>query len=254
MSIDEEDNARSQLRARQGQGARYDAASAPHADLALVRRGTAYFARKLRDLADRDFHGPSLLPGRTRAHVVAEVGYRARAFARLVESTRTGNGTPIYESTSSRDEEITFGGTLPAGALRYLFDHAEVHLNVEWRDLGDAQWDQWATDDSGRPRCIRQTPWFRASEIWISAVDLDNGGSFLDFPADLTDRLLLQFATNAPFDVTLMPTDRSQPLVVGAGGSEIRGAAADLLRWLSGRGARRLDGVATVKATLWRHN
>ena len=34
-----------------------------------------------------------------------------------------------------RDHEIDFGATLSPIALRHLFDHSAVHLNVEWRDL-----------------------------------------------------------------------------------------------------------------------
>ena len=41
----------------------------------------------------------------------------------------------MYASTAVRDHEIDFGATLSPIALRHLFDHSAVHLNVEWRDL-----------------------------------------------------------------------------------------------------------------------
>ena len=41
----------------------------------------------------------------------------------------------MYASTDVRDKEISFGATLSPIALRNLFDHSAVHLNVEWRDL-----------------------------------------------------------------------------------------------------------------------
>ena len=44
--------ARAALQARQGEGARYDAATAPARDLDWARRGTAYFARMLNGLSD----------------------------------------------------------------------------------------------------------------------------------------------------------------------------------------------------------
>jgi maleylpyruvate isomerase len=216
-----EEAAREALRARQGAGARYDAAAAPATELGWARRGTAFFARKLRELPDAALPGPSLLPGWTRAHVVAHVGYNARALARLVEWARTGVEMPMYESAEARLAEIELGSTLPPRALRNLFDHAEVHLNVEWRDLTD---DQWGAIVGGT--AIRDTPWLRAREIWIHAVDLDNGGSFLDFPADLLDRLLPELAAEA-----------------GLAGVPEAGAPADIARWLAGRGARRLAGA-----------
>lgn len=219
MSTAVEEAARAALRERQGAGARYDAPSAPAGTLALARRGTAYFARKLNELSDADLYGPSLVPGWTRAHVVAHVGYNARALARLTETARTGVAMPMYESPEARAAEIELGATLPARALRNLFDHAEVHLNVEWRDLTDAGWD--ATVDGV---AIGETPWMRAREIWIHAVDLDNDGSFLDMPPELLDRLVPELAAEA--GIASLPA----------------GAPADLARWLSGRGARRLAG------------
>ncbi|WP_339857155.1 maleylpyruvate isomerase N-terminal domain-containing protein [uncultured Nisaea sp.] len=132
---------RAALRARLGAGARYDSPAAPAEDLVLARRGTAYFARKLNELVDRDLDAPSLVPGWTRRHLVAHVGYHARALTRLADWGRTGVETPMHASAAERDAEIDLGATLPAQALRHLFTHSAVHLNVVWRDLEDAQWD-----------------------------------------------------------------------------------------------------------------
>ena len=132
---------RAALRARLGAGARYDAPSAPAEDLVLARRGTAYFARKLNELTDRELDAPSLVPGWTRRHLVAHVGYHARALTRLADWGRTGIETPMHASAAERDAEIDLGVTLPAQALRHLFTHSAVHLNVVWRDLEDAQRD-----------------------------------------------------------------------------------------------------------------
>ncbi|MGA7454264.1 MAG: hypothetical protein WBW73_24405, partial [Rhodoplanes sp.] len=40
--------------------------------------------------------------------------------------------------------------------------------------------------------CVRETAWLRARCLWLRAVDLDNGGSFLDFPPALVDRLIAE--------------------------------------------------------------
>src|SRR5277367_5455137 len=63
---DPETLARTRLRERQGAGARYDAPTAPAADLLLARRGTAYFARQLNALSDIELDGPSALAKQTR--------------------------------------------------------------------------------------------------------------------------------------------------------------------------------------------
>ncbi|KAA0913963.1 maleylpyruvate isomerase family mycothiol-dependent enzyme [Aquicoccus porphyridii] len=181
--------ARDALRARQGGGARYDAETAPHDDLLLARRGTAYFARKLNELNDADLYGPSLRNGWTRAHLVAHVSYHARLLARLIEGARTGIAQPLYPSTEARDAEITLAATLPPRALRNLFRHAEVHLNVEWRDLEDADWDAALLLPDGTAITARETPMLRAKEVWQAAIGLDNGGRPEDIPRPVRARL-----------------------------------------------------------------
>lgn len=180
-----EDTARAELRARQGGGARYDAPAAPARELSWARRGTAYFARLLNDMTTTDLDGPSRIPGWTRRHVVAHVSYNARAIALFAESIRAGTPARLYPSLADRQAEISLAATLPDRALRHLFQHSEVHLNVEWRDLTDAEWDAAGTDLLGRPLPVRQTPWLRARELWVHALDLGTGGRVQDLPPDV---------------------------------------------------------------------
>ncbi|WP_323794571.1 maleylpyruvate isomerase N-terminal domain-containing protein [Nisaea sp.] len=176
---------RAALRARLGAGARYDASSAPAEDLVLARRGTAYFARRLNELTDRELDAPSLVPGWTRRHLVAHIGYHARGLTRLVDWGRTGIETPMYASPAERDAEIELGATLPAQALRHLFTHSAVHLNVVWRDLEDAQWDAIVGALDGSAIRLRELPMLRAREIWQRALALGNGGAARDLPPQL---------------------------------------------------------------------
>lgn len=189
MVDDAEDAARAALRDRLGAGARYDAPAAPARELQWARRGTAYFARKLNELNDDDLDAPSSVSGWSRHHVIAQVGYGARALARLVEGARTGVEIPMYPSAAERDAEIVLGATLPARALRYLFHHSAVHLNVEWRDLTDQGWDARVRtlDNSLIP--VRETALMRSRQVWMGAVDLGNGGSLRDFPPDFREGL-----------------------------------------------------------------
>jgi maleylpyruvate isomerase len=173
------------LRARQGAGARYDAPTAPQRELSWARRGTAYFARNLNELSDADLDRPALVRGWTRRHVIAHVGYHARQLSRLVEAARKGSDRETIPDDEVLNEDIAFASTLPARALRYLFAHSEVHLNVEWRDLTDAGWTASVRSLSGEVVAIRQTPLLRAREVWQMAVALANGGRYADFPPDL---------------------------------------------------------------------
>ncbi|PCH96432.1 MAG: maleylpyruvate isomerase [Rhodobacteraceae bacterium] len=182
-----ENAARDALHARQGLGARYDAANAPAKELLLARRGTAYFARKLNELTDDDLNLPSLQGDWDRRHLIAHIGYHARALVRLLEGARMGKPQKMYGSAAERDAEITLGATLPSRALRGLFQHSEVHLNVEWRDLDAALWDVNVTTFEGCDVRVRDTALLRAKEVWRGAINLGNGGSIRDVPPELKD-------------------------------------------------------------------
>lgn len=239
------------------------------AALLLVRRGTAYFQRKLAELRDDEFDAPSLLPGWSRRHVIAHVGYNARAITHLTEWAATGIETPMYASQAARDAEIAYGATLSPAALRNLSAHAAVHLNVEWRDLSPEAWSAEVRTAQGRIIPASETIWMRTREVWLHAVDLDSGGSYRHFPAELVDRLITDVLGNwrrrqdaeGIREIVLVPEDRdvaysiSEPGGFKAGarppgiphdGLVLRGTAAALGRWATGRGT---TGVAADGAT-----
>lgn len=153
--------------------------------LLLMRRGQAFWARKLNELRDDEFDAPSRVLGWTRRHLIAHVGYNARAIARLLESAATGVETPMYESESQCKKEVALGSTLPVEALRNLCSHAAVHLNVSWRDLPEAAWNRRVLDARGRLVPATETVTLRTREVWMHALDLDNGATVADLPPEL---------------------------------------------------------------------
>ncbi|WAH98814.1 maleylpyruvate isomerase family mycothiol-dependent enzyme [Arthrobacter sp. MMS18-M83] len=209
--------------------------------LLQARRGTAFFARKLNELSDAELDGGSLLPAWSRRHVVAHVGYNARAIARLVEWAGTGVETPMYPSVSVRDEEINFGATLSPIALRNLFEHSAVHLSVEWRDLPEDAWSHEVRTAQGRIVPASETVWMRTREVWVHAVDLDNGASFADIPASVLERLLRDITaawSTRGTDKGLLVTVTGTDLVFGdpEAAVVVSGPLAGVAQWATGRG------------------
>lgn len=206
--------------------ARFDQVRSPETRewLLQARRGTAYFARKLRELPDADLYEPSGLDGWTRAHVVAHVGYNARGLSRLVNWAETGEETPMYSSPDARNAEIEMGATLSPIALRNLFDHSAIHLNVEWRDLPDERWDFPVRTAQGREVPVSETVWMRIREVWIHAVDLGNGARFADFPQAVLERLFR--------DISGAWAARGETVSIPDG------AMPDVVQWMAGRGGR----------------
>lgn len=182
MSLTETDRAaREALRARQGTGARYDAPNAPAEDLLLARRGAAFFARKLNELSDADFDAPSLRDGWSRRHLIADVSYRARAMAIALKGIRDG----LTEEEAEWRPDVALAATLPVRALRYLYEHSDVHLNVEFRDLRPQDWDGKVHLGEDDPVVVRMLPRARARAIWCAAIDLGSGASKREIPDSL---------------------------------------------------------------------
>lgn len=217
--------------------------------LLVARRGTAFFGRKLNELPDELLLGDSLLEGWSRAHVIAHVGYNARALARLVEWANTGVETPMYASPEARNEEISFGATLSPVALRNLYQHSAIHLNVEWRDTPETAWKHQVKTAQGRTVPVSETVWMRTREVWLHAVDLDNGATFAEIPNSVLLRLLDDIvnawrARGELRDLVLRPDGVATDVQFGATDSEtqdiVSGPLPELAAWASGRPSKGL--------------
>ena len=227
-----------------------------------ARRGTAFFGRKLKELSDDELDAPSLLPGWTRAHVIAHVGYNARAIARLIEWANTGVETPMYSSRQARNEEIDYGATLSPIELRDLYEQSANHLDVAWRDTPQEAWGHEVKAAQGYTAPATETVWWRTREVWIHAVDLDNGASFADMPADVLERLL-QDITGAwhkrgdDKDLRLEVLDSGGVTHLGDTAAVdpviVTGSLPDITAWAAGRSTRGITSnrTDTPQAPRW---
>lgn len=231
------------------------------AELLIVRRGTAFWSRKVNELDDDDLDAPTLLPGWSRRHLIAHVGYNARALTRLVQWANTGVETPMYSSPEARNAEIAYGATLPARALRHLDQHASVSLNVEWRDTPEHAWHHEVRTAQGRAVPLTETVWMRNREVWLHAVDLDNGARFADIPRHVLTRLLTDITGNWAAKATdpglrIQVTDAPQLGQLGAGAGQdaatlVRGDLPAVAQWAAGRGGHRLESGTDVPSPRW---
>jgi maleylpyruvate isomerase len=226
--------------------------------LLTARRGTAYFAQRLAELSDADLDRHSLLEGWTRKHVVAHVGYNAAALCRLLDWAATGVETPMYTSTEQRSQEINQGATLNAAALRNLFDHTVARLNRKWQQLPEVAWQTQVRTAQGRLVPAAETAWMRTREVWIHAVDLDNGARFGDFPDTLLESLLHDIIgawrrNNAGAGLVLDITDR-EPIAVQQDSpiaATVQGPLPAVVRWAAGRGSIGLELLANSTPPRW---
>lgn len=168
---------------RQCKGARFDAASAPAAELLLARRGAAYFARQLNSIVDTDLQSPALRQGWTRAQIVADVSCQARG---LAIALRALHG-PLSQEETMWEPDIANAATLPPRALRYLYAHSDTHLNVELRDLTNENWDNVISFGTSKDIAVRDLPILRAKSIWTSAYLLGAHGLLRELPVAFRD-------------------------------------------------------------------
>lgn len=214
--------------------------------IAWMEEGTALLLRALADLSDDDLSGPSGLPGWSLRHVAAHVGYNARALSRLAHWARTGEKTPMYSSGEARAAEIEQGAALPAGELRALVAESAERLRADLAALPADRWEAKVATAQGRTVPATEIVWMRCREVWVHAVDL--GADFSDVPAAVVDALALDVLSmwerrGEGADIALAPADRpagwpGRP-VPGAGQEPVvvRGDAAGLTGWLTGRSA-----------------
>ncbi len=178
------DARREELRARQGGGARYDAPEAPAGALGLARRGTAYFARLLNGLSDSDLAAP-VDAAPTRAHLVAQISLQARRMSEALSALRQGDDHVAKDFRTIERPALDVTASLPPRALRNLFAHSEVHLNVEFRDLGAEQWHAALITPEGETLGVSALPHLRAASLWRASLDLSAGGLSVDVPSEV---------------------------------------------------------------------
>ncbi|GAA4544386.1 maleylpyruvate isomerase family mycothiol-dependent enzyme [Amycolatopsis samaneae] len=212
--------------------------------LAWIEAGAARLLSYVDKLPDDGFAAASSLPGWTVGHLVAHLGYNAKALSRLLRWARTGVVTPMYADGGARDAEIEHGATLVPAELRDLVRGFDTRLRAELAEFPGDGWQRFVVTAQGQAVPVSVVPWLRTRELWIHGADLGIGAGFDDFPPELLDALLTDL-TAARRDagvgpgLLLRPVDRARDWNVDVPDARpvtVDGTAADLCRWLTGRG------------------
>ena len=136
-----------------------------------------------RVLAEPDLRAPSLLPGCSRAHVLAHLARGADAMRNLLVGARSGTDRPAYASAAARAADIEAGARRkPADLLADLADSA-MALRTVARQLPDAAWraEVQILDSDPFPAAGLLTR--RLVEVELHHADLAAGYGPADWPA-----------------------------------------------------------------------
>src|SRR5512139_1694733 len=178
--------------------------------LPFVRESVGRLLRTAGDLDEEAVRGPSLLPGWSRAHVLAHIAGAADSRTRLLSAARTGAPIPQYRDERARTEQID------ADAVRSpadLLDRVRAATAGVIEAIGDHPADAWDRPVEwlgGAMRPVRGVVPSLLQELEIHHVDLDAGYGPADWPGWFTDaqlrRVLADFAAD----------DEMQPVRVSA--------------------------------------
>jgi maleylpyruvate isomerase len=93
-----------------------------------------------RTLTEADLRVPSLLPGWTRAHVIAHLARGADAMRNLLAGARSGQDRPAYTSAQAREAGIERGAAMSAADLMADLADSAMALRAVVRQLPDEAW------------------------------------------------------------------------------------------------------------------
>ena len=211
--------------------------TAPTEYLDWWRRGEEHVGTALGRLTDDEFAGPSLLPGWTRAHVLAHLAGNAEAQVNFLTWARTGVETPPYASDEARDQQIAERAGLAPAELRGLVLDATRRVVEALAQFPDEAWSASVRNRQGQEIPATELPLMRAREVWVHSVDLDAGVGFDEVPAEVltsvVDDVFTQWdARDVVPDVVVFAGDREW----GTGRLAVSGSLADVAAWLTGRG------------------
>lgn len=213
--------------------------------LGWAEHGAKLVHEGLAGLDRTDLDAPSGLPGWSRSHVAAHLAANADAVGNLVHWAATGQRTPMYSSPEQRAADIEAGSRRGADDLRAWFDDSAARLSAAMGALTAEQWPVEVVTAQGRTVPASQTPWMRAREVMVHAVDLGAGTTFPDLPADfltaLADDIVAKRSSTAGTPALLLrPTDAGLPRHVAGGGeptTTVVAPLAELVAYLAGRPA-----------------
>ncbi|MFD0901818.1 maleylpyruvate isomerase N-terminal domain-containing protein [Actinomadura sediminis] len=187
--------------------------------LRWTHAGTGLFADAVRDLDDRGFGEPSLLPGWTRGHLVAHVAANADALGNLVRWASTGEETPMYASPEERAAGIERGGRMGGAELAEWLARSCAALRTGMEALTERQWEREVVTAQGRTVPAAEVPWLRAREVLVHAVDLGTGVRFADLPDGFLRALAADIVAKRGLDASALPD----------------GPPSEVAAWLAGR-------------------
>lgn len=212
----------------------------PDARLREVYAATGRYLRDLDRLTAADLAEPTVLPGWTRAHVVAHIALHALGTSRALTGLAHGHPVPIYDSQERRDTDIENTSNLHVDRLREVSFAACGRFRDACTAIreSDATWDALVERiPRGEVFTAEEVVDMRWREMEIHHVDLGTGYSPADWPPAFTSYIFDAVTWDRATTADLRLETPEGTVTLGEGSVTVRGPRSGLAYWLLGRDA-----------------
>jgi maleylpyruvate isomerase len=205
------------------------------------------FTHTVDALTAEQLAAPSLLPGWTRAHVVAHVALGGFGLAGVLDGLVHDQAVAMYGSDEQRDAHIEELAQAEPSELREQLLAATTAFASAVEAMRDEHWSGHIDRLPGGPAwpAVSAVP-MRRREVEVHHADLSLSYTRADWPddfvAELLDAVVVDHAASGPFQIRATDLGRNWS-VGGDGGPTVMGTGADLGWWLTGRGEG--DGLSS---------
>ncbi len=202
----------------------------------LSREANQSLLRDTMDIREEDWHGPSLLPGWTRAHVATHLARSADGLRLVTEAWLAGEEAS-EPSADERFQALERGSERSGLELQIDLDTSATALTTTWNQVTD--WHR-PVRLLGRTRPLATLPVARLHEVIVHHLDLDCGFTPDQVPTAAAP-WLLSWAHSRVRDLDRpairLESESGLTGVVGRGEvtATVTGSDARLWAWLSGR-------------------
>lgn len=197
--------------------------------------------RSVDGLSGEEWHAPSLLPGWTRAHVVAHLALNGEALADVLRGVTEDSPVPMYDTQDQRDADIEELTGAPHSEIRErLLASTSLFADAVAAVPEDGWAGRFERTTGGPTLPVDAVPLMRLREVEIHHADLALGYSPDDWSSGFAEVVVTGMVKRLDpaegFRVAPLDSDRSWE--VGDAGEDspvVTGPVAHLAWWLTGR-------------------
>lgn len=145
-----------------------------------------------RTIPEPALRAPSMLPGWTRAHVLAHLARNADAMRNLLVGARSGQDRPAYASVQAREADIERSAAMRAKDLTNDLADSSMALRTIIKQLPDHAWQVRVRVLDSAPFPAAELLVRRLVEVELHHCDLAVGYGAADWPAAFADMELAE--------------------------------------------------------------